>query len=112
MQESLTVFCFSFQSAHGSWIPYILLFAIGILGFICSSLLPETLDADLPQSLMDANSFLISEKYLSYKGKRPCAKKVTVNETSRLKGEVNLANSEINISNANGKEEWSIFIVI
>ncbi|XP_063593581.1 carcinine transporter-like [Penaeus indicus] len=95
----------AFLSDRGPWIPYVILFAIGTLGFLCSSLLPETLDADLPQSLMDANTFLTSEKYFSYKGKRPCTKKVVVNETSRLRGEVNLAHSEINISNTNGKDD-------
>ncbi|XP_037792587.1 solute carrier family 22 member 15-like [Penaeus monodon] len=95
----------AFLSDRGPWIPYVILFSIGTLGFLCSSLLPETLDADLPQSLIDANTFLTSEKYFSYKGKRPCTKKVVVNETSRLRGEVNLAHSEINISNTNGKDD-------
>ncbi|ROT74335.1 putative organic cation/carnitine transporter, partial [Penaeus vannamei] len=95
----------AFLADRNPWIPYVILFSIGTLGFLCSSFLPETLDADLPQSLMDANTFLASEKYFSYKGKRPCTKKVVVNETSRLRGEVNLAHSEINISNTNGKDD-------
>ncbi|XP_064112316.1 carcinine transporter-like [Macrobrachium nipponense] len=68
----------AYVHVHGEWVPYTILFAIGIIGFICGSLLPETLNADLPQSLMDASNFLPSEKFFSYKGKHLWSKKVKV----------------------------------
>lgn len=63
----------AYLAVYGAWLPYIIICVTGILGYICASLLPETLGADLPQSLLDANNFLTSEKYWSYKGKHLCS---------------------------------------
>ncbi|XP_068226356.1 carcinine transporter-like [Palaemon carinicauda] len=89
----------AYLHVHGDWVPYIILFAIGVIGFICGSLLPETLNVDLPQSLLDASNFLPSEKYFSYKGKRLWSKKVKVSPHNRQElGQDNLASLDIDIS--------------
>ncbi|KAK7066705.1 hypothetical protein SK128_022500 [Halocaridina rubra] len=91
----------AYLSAYGNWMPYVILFGIGVLGFISGSLLPETLDVDLPQSLLDASDFLPSEKYFSYKGRRPCSKTLQVRQPKGDDlGYVNRAVSETNIDDA------------
>ena len=44
--------------------------AIGALGMIVSSFLPETLGSGLPQNIEDAEEFLTKEKYFSYRGRK------------------------------------------
>ena len=52
-------------------LPYILLALIGFVGASASSLLPETLGADLPQSLKEGSVFLVDQPFFSYLGWRP-----------------------------------------
>lgn len=90
----------AYLSVHGEWVPYIIIFAIGILGFICASLLPETLNIDLPQSLKDASNFLPSEKYLSYKGRRLGSKSIKIMpHNGEQQGHINSAISVISVDN-------------
>ncbi|XP_018008663.1 organic cation transporter 1 [Hyalella azteca] len=53
-------------------LPYLILATIGVAGVLVSSLLPETLGQDLPQTLDDAENYLTDEEYFSFKGKAPC----------------------------------------
>ncbi|XP_042237110.1 solute carrier family 22 member 7-like isoform X2 [Homarus americanus] len=90
----------AYSDTYGSWMPYLILSAIGIIGFIFASLIPETLNTDLPQSLLDASNFLTTEKYWSYKGKRLTSGKAGITQqTSPSQGHVNLAIAETNIAN-------------
>ncbi|KAK8720108.1 hypothetical protein OTU49_013570, partial [Cherax quadricarinatus] len=45
--------------SHVYWnsLPFVIVFAIGFIGFVNASFLPETLDTDLPQSLLQADKF-------------------------------------------------------
>nr|XP_053650583.1 carcinine transporter-like [Cherax quadricarinatus] len=81
--------------SHVYWnnLPLVIIFVIGFIGFINASLLPETLDADLPQSLLQADKFLTGDKYWSYKGRRCWSGKVRVMESNE-QGHTNLAISE------------------
>ncbi|XP_069172460.1 carcinine transporter isoform X2 [Procambarus clarkii] len=84
----------AYSNVYGAWLPYLIIFFIGCFGCLNASLLPETLNVDLPQSLIDAESFLTSEKFWSYKGKRLWSRKVQVKQNNVAQGHVNLANSE------------------
>ena len=75
---------------YGKWMPYIIIFVIGLIGYVAASLLPETLEADLPQSLFDANTFLSSEKYWSYKGRRCCTSKTNGRRNRKMEGHNNV----------------------
>lgn len=81
----------AYAAVHAAWVPYIVLFAIGLVGFTAASLLPETLGVDLPQSLLDASSFLPSEKYWSYKGRRCCTDETLTQRSSKMEGHDNVA---------------------
>lgn len=89
-------FSVSRQTVFGTWVPYIILFVIGLVGFMAASLLPETLNTDLPQSLFDANAFLTSEKYWSYKGRRCCASTThNRSKNSKVEGHSNVGSESI-----------------
>ncbi|KAK4292585.1 hypothetical protein Pmani_034673 [Petrolisthes manimaculis] len=70
----------SYVSSQGLWIPYFLLFLVGMAGFVSAAFLPETLNKDLPQSLSDAEDFLTTEKFWSYKGTRLRTKRLSISK--------------------------------
>ncbi|XP_045126336.1 solute carrier family 22 member 15-like isoform X2 [Portunus trituberculatus] len=80
----------AYLAVFGAWLPYIILFVIGLVGFLAASLLPETLNTDLPQSLFDAKTFLTSEKYWSYKGRRFCASTSHNRSKNKMEGHNNM----------------------
>lgn len=85
----------AFSVVVGAWVPYIILFLIAVVGFLCASLLPETLNTDLPQTLLDANAFLLSEKYWSYKGRRWCLSATKPKKGDSVQGYVNTGVSDL-----------------
>ena len=59
----------AFLATTAHWLPYAVLLLVGVLGAVGAALLPETLGADLPQTLQEAEGFLVEDRFLSYKGR-------------------------------------------
>ncbi|XP_018027264.1 carcinine transporter [Hyalella azteca] len=51
-------------------LPFIILMLLGLTGCVLSSFLPETLNAPVPQNLLEAETHLTDSKYFSYKGRK------------------------------------------
>ncbi|KAL7639838.1 UNVERIFIED_CONTAM: hypothetical protein RMT77_009251 [Armadillidium vulgare] len=65
----------AYSGTYWSTLPYVILMAIGSVGIVASLFLPETLGATLPQTLLDAEKFLVDQPFFSYLGWRPGGKK-------------------------------------
>ncbi|KAB7496024.1 Carcinine transporter [Armadillidium nasatum] len=65
----------AYSGTYWSTLPYVILMAIGSVGIVASLFLPETLGETLPQTLLDAEKFLVDQPFFSYLGWRPGGKK-------------------------------------
>ena len=72
------------QSHYWAGLPYVVLAVLGVVGMVVASLLPETLGEDLPQTLEDAEAFLIDQPFLSFRGKKLRTKKNTKREKENI----------------------------
>lgn len=57
------------QSHYWTGLPYLILAGVGFVGLVIASLLPETLGEDLPQTIEDAETFLLDQPFFSLKKK-------------------------------------------
>ncbi|XP_076044362.1 carcinine transporter-like isoform X2 [Oratosquilla oratoria] len=92
----------AYSSTYRKWFPYMIVTAIAITGAISASFLPESLHAELPQTVIEANDFLKNDAYWSYKGKRwSCGgfKKRKGQYPVKDEGHVNPTMSETNLDN-------------
>lgn len=65
-------------------LPYMVMFFICLIGAICTSFMPETLGCALPETIKDASTFGINDKYFSFLPHgRPKKKKEEDQEVSK-----------------------------
>ena len=55
-----------FLAATDAKLPYLVMFLVCALGAIAVALLPETLGAKLPETLVEATTFGVNDKFFSY----------------------------------------------
>ncbi|GIY27326.1 organic cation transporter 1 [Caerostris extrusa] len=58
------------QAVYGKYIPFLIIGLVGVSASMLQTLLPETLDEILPQTIQDGETFGKNQKYLSCSWKR------------------------------------------
>lgn len=60
----------AYSAKHWWGLPYVIMLVLALLGCIISSFVPETLGTPVPQTLTDAENFLLGVPYWSFRGRK------------------------------------------